>query len=221
MKILIVDDDSRIRKLLSKLLKDEFVVDCASNAEEAEMLAYSTPYNVIIVDLILPDMDGEELCSLMKARLPNVPIIAMSEKNSVSDKKKVFDNGVDDYLVKPFSSRELKMRIKAVARRIRDNSYPSILSAGNLKLNLDTKRVSINGKRVLLRRKELQLLEYILLNRGRVVSRGEILESVWDRNINPFTNTVEVHIKRLRDKLRAFEDVDYIETVYGMGYLIE
>jgi len=221
MKILIVDDDSRIRKLLSKLLKDEFIVDVAKNAEEAETLAYSTPYNVIVVDLVLPDMDGNELCSLLKARLPRTPIIAMSEAVSVSDKKRVFDSGVDDYLEKPFSTRELKMRIKAVARRIFDSSYPSVLKINDLTLNLDTKRVTIGDVKVSLRRKELQLLEFLMLNRGRVVNRGEILESVWDRNVNPFTNTVEVHIKRLRDKLKKFSKDDYIETVYGMGYLVE
>ena len=153
MKILIVDDDSRIRKLLSKLLKDEFIVDVAKNAEEAETLAYSTPYNVIVVDLVLPDMDGNELCSLLKARLPRTPIIAMSEAVSVSDKKRVFDSGVDDYLEKPFSTRELKMRIKAVARRIFDSSYPSVLKINDLTLNLDTKRVTIGDVKVSLRRK--------------------------------------------------------------------
>jgi len=221
MKILIVDDDSRVRKLLSKLLKDEFIIDCASNATEAEMLAYSTPYDTILVDLTLPDMDGNELCSLIKTRLPSVPVIAMSDNLSISDKKRVFDNGVDDLLIKPFSVRELKMRIKAVARRFKKIASTPILSVGNLKLNLDNKRVFIDENRVNLRRKELQLLEFLLNNRGRVVGRGEILESVWDRNVNPFTNTVEVHMKRLRDKLKKANGKDYIETVYGLGYMIE
>lgn len=221
MKILIIDNDPRVRNVLNTLLKDEFIVDTASNAEEAESLAYSTPYDAIITADILPDMDGSVLCSLLKTRLPETPIIVISSNSSVSDKEKLFNKGIDDYIVKPVSSRELRMRIHAVVRRQQKEAYPFELEVKDLKIDLKTKKVTINDQRVMLRRKEFQLLEFLLVNKGRVINRGELLESVWDRNVNPFTNTVEVHIKRLRDQLKKYSNEEHIETVYGLGYLVE
>lgn len=221
MKILLVDDDSRIRALLKQMLKDEFIVDVATNGSEAEELVYSSHYDVVILDLVLPDIDGAELCSLIKTRLKNLPVIIISGKSGVNDKDRAFDKGADDYLVKPFGSRELKARIRAVVRRGSFESYPTELGIRDLKFDINKKLATYKNTRINLRKKEMQLLEYLLLNKGRVITRTEILENVWDMNANPFTNTVDVHIKRLRDKIERRYNERYIQTIHSLGYLVE
>ena len=220
MKVLLIDNDPRIVKKLLRILTDTYIVDVARNAEEGEQLAYATHYDLILMESYLPDMDGEDLCSIIKTRV-KVPIIVMSRSDAVSDKEKLFDRGADDYIVKPINPRELKVRMKAAIRKDSRPAPIQILQAKNLVIDTKKRMVLYKGERIKLRKKEYQLLEYLIYNKGRVVSRTEILESVWDMNANPFTNTVEVHIKRLRDKLEKPFGEKYIETVHGMGYLVE
>lgn len=221
MKILLVDDDSRIRALLKQMLKDEFIIDIASSGEEAENLAYNSHYDAIILDLVLPDIQGDDLCALIKARIKNIPVIIISGKSSILDKDRAFEKGADDYLVKPFGSRELKARIKAVTRRGQIDTNNNKLELRDLKFDINKKLAVYKDQRINLRKKEMQLLEFLLSNKGRVITRNEILENVWDMNANPFTNTVDVHIKRLRDKIEKRYKERYIQTVHGLGYLVE
>ncbi len=221
MKILVIDQDPRTRRRLKRVLENDYIVDFAQTASEGELLAYSNAYDLILLDLYLPDVNGDDFCAVLKSRLKDVPIIMISTKTTIADKENALNKGADDFIEKPFNSRELRARIKAVSRRRGKPTRNPILSVRNLKYNVDKRLVTYKGKRLKLRRKELQLLEFLLINKGIVVTRSEILENVWDMNINPFTNTVEVHIKRLRDKIEKPFNEKYIETIHGIGYIID
>lgn len=221
MKILVVDDDPRILKTFKRSLSDEFIVDVASTGQESEYLAYNNYYDVIILDLILPDIDGEDLARFFKNRIPETPIIAVTGKQSVNDKQYAFENGVDNYLTKPVSSRELKSRLKALVRRKPENAkkVSTQIEVRDLKFDRSKKMIFYKNEWVRLRKKELLLLEYLIINKGRVVSRDDILENVWDSETNPFTNTIDVHIKRLGEKIEDPFNEKFIHTIHGMGYI--
>lgn len=221
MKVLLVDDDLKLRNLLRQMLKDEFTVDHAENGKEAKKKALDTHYDALILDLVLPDVNGADLCKELKDQLNDIPVIIISGKSAIADKDKAFDAGADDYLVKPFSSRELKARIKAIVRRSHPTQSLKEIRVRDLSVDLHKRIATYKDKRLSLCRKEYQLLEFLVVNRGRVISRSEILEHVWEIDANPFTNTVDVHIKRLRDKVDNAYKEKYIETVHGLGYLIE
>ena len=168
-------------------------------------------------------MDGEDLCALIKARVKNTPIMIISGKQSVADKDLAFNKGADDYLVKPFDIKELKSRMNVLIRRssVGDTKTLDNLTLRGISIDRMRRKALYKKERIKLRKKELLLLEFLLLNRGRILTRNEILENVWDSNINPFTNTVDVHIKRLRDKIEKPYNESFIETVHGVGYLVE
>ena len=222
MKILINDPDPRVRKSLQRILETEFIIDVTTCAKDAEDLLYQNHYDLLITDTVLPDIEGDHFINLIKAHMKDLPIIVISNRSTVSDKNFAFEQGADDYLVKPINSVELKARIKALIRR--SGSTPIDLKE-NIKIRdlfLDTAKRMIfyKGKRLMLRKKELQLLEYMMRSKGRIVTRHEILEHVWESSANPYTNTVEVHLKRIRDKIEKPGEEKYIETIHGMGYLI-
>ncbi len=221
MKILIIDQDPRAQSKLKRVLSDDYIVDTAETAEKGEMLTYESKYDAIIIDMVLPDMDGQDLCSMLKARMKNTPILILTNLDSVSDKERAFENGADDYLVKPVNTRELKARLKASIRKSPRLDELGVLKVRDLVMDLDKRLVSYRGERVDLRKKEMQVLEFLMFNKGRVVTRMEVLENVWDMNTNPFTNTVEVHIKRIRDKIDLRFNDSFIYTRHGIGYLFE
>ncbi len=222
MKVLVIDDDQRIRKSLNRILKDDYIVDVAKSASEGEELAYNSYYDAIVLDMSLPDMAGDDLASLFKTKIPNTPIIAISDHCSINDKNIAFEKGVDDFLIKPINGRELKSRVKVHIRKNnpdKNETTLKVLKVRNLTLDRERKMVFYKEERLSLRKKELQILEYFMLNPNRVISRSDILEYVWEADTNPFTNTVDVHIKRLRDKLETAFGEKYFETVHGMGYI--
>lgn len=222
MKILVLDPDPRIRKNLEKILADEFVIDTASCARDAEELFSSSVYDLLLMDLILPDIDGEHFINLIRAEYKNLPVIVISNKSHVSDKNIAFDHGADDYIVKPINNLELRSRIKAqIRRKNRFEEKSEDLRIRDLLYDRNKRMAFYKDKRLTLRKKELMLLEFLLINRGRVVTRMEILENVWDASASPFTNTVEVHLKRLRDKIEKPFSEKYIETIHGLGYVLE
>lgn len=222
MRILLADSDPRVQKKLLRVLSDDYIVDVVETGEEAERNTYAFPYDLVLMDLVLPDISGDHLCRLIKARIPHLPIIIISSKATMADKENAFDKGADDYLVKPISTRELKARMKVLIRRSKiDLDSEDILELRDLKFDTKKRQITYKNDRLRLRKKEMQLLEFFMRNQGTILTRGELLEHVWDMNINPFTNTVEVHIKRLREKIEVPYGVRFIETIHGVGYLME
>lgn len=222
MKILIIDPDPRTGQRLLRVLKEDYIVDFAMNAKDAEELLYTSHYDLMITDLNLPDINGEDFVNLIRTNIKELPIMVLSGKMAVSDRDFAFEKGADDYMIKPLNTIELKARIKALLNRKpnREKSLKEILELRDLVLDRAKRMSFYKNERLRLRKKEMQLLEYLLENQGRVVTRGEILERVWDSSANPFTNTVEVHLKRLRDKIEKPYNEKFIETVHGFGYMM-
>lgn len=221
MRILVVEDEKDIAVFLKKNLKAEcFVVDVAACGEKGLMLATTNDYDVIILDYILPKYNGLDICRQLRMSGKTVPIIILSVKSTPTDKTELLNAGADDYLAKPFSFEELLARIRALLRR------PSAIKEEVLQVDdliLDSRRhiVKRGKEEVYLTRKEFALLEYLMKNQGTVLSRAMILEHVWDMNADPFSYTIESHIRSLRRKLRVDKGRDLIHTVCGRGYKIE
>ncbi len=222
MKILVVEDEKELRKLLRATLEAErFVVDTAADGEEGVYLAQTNEYDLIIMDKVMPEKDGLQACREIRDDGIKTPILFLSVKTETMTKVTALDAGADDYLTKPFSVDELLARVRALLRRPHDMTG-DILTADNLTLDTRKHRVS-RGERddIRLTRKEFMLLEYLLRNRGAVMSRAQIMEHVWDINADPFSNTIEAHILSLRKKIDFPGEKKLIITVPGCGYKIE
>jgi len=222
MRILLVEDDLKIASFILKGFKEVgFAVDHAIDGEEGLHLAISEPYDTAIIDIMLPKLDGLELIEKLRRRNINTPVIILSAKRSVDDRVKGLQTGSDDYLIKPFSFSELLARVQALIRRASGTSEPTSLVVGDLSMNLLTREVIRGGKRIDLQPKEFALLEYLMRNAGRVVSKTMIMEHVWDYNFDPQTNVVEARICRLRDKVDKGFDKKLIHTLRGAGYVLK
>lgn len=220
MKILLVEDNHDIRETLRENLESElFTVDCVDNGESGSYMARTNYYDLIIMDYMLPRRNGLQVCKEIRNANRNAPIIMVSVCDRVPEKVALLEAGADDYLQKPFSFRELLARIRAITRRPQSFNT-STLSIDDVDLDITKQSVIRNGKRVYLTRKEFMLLECFARNRGRVVSRGYINESVWQNDSNPFSNTIEAHVRNLRKKLDGGR-ADLIKTVPGRGYIVE
>ena len=221
MRLLIVEDEKEIQNILKKGLKAEcFAVDTADDGKEGLELALINEYDIIILDNVLPFKQGIDVCKELRTAGKTTPIIMLSVKSETTTKVELLNAGADDYLTKPFSLEELLARIRALLRRPKDIKG-DVLKTDNLVL--DTKRHSVKrGKEdIYLTRKEFMLLEYLLRNKNIVLSRGMILEHVWDMNADPFSNTIESHILSLRKKI-DFKNMDkLIQTISGRGYKIK
>src|ERR1051325_9000211 len=201
MRILIIEDEKEIASFVMSGLKAEnFAVDWASDAEKGLWLARTNDYDLIILDIKLAGKDGKEICKTLRKDEKDLPIIMLSVKNETSIKVKALNCGADDYLTKPFSFEELFARVKALLRRER-KIVATILKVGDLIVDLNARRVERDGKPIHLNKKEFSLLEYLIRNTGSVLTRAMILEHVWDMNTDPFTNTVDVHVRFLRQKI--------------------
>ncbi len=222
MLILLVEDDVKIASFIVKGLKSAgYAVDHAPDGEEGLHLALSRPYDAAVIDIMLPRRDGLSLITNMRAKKVNTPVIILSAKGSVDDRVKGLQAGGDDYLPKPFAFSELLARVQALIRRASDASDPTQLALGDLSVNLLTREVTRGGRRIALQPLEYSLLEYLLRNSGRIVSKTMIMEHVWDYNFDPQTNVVEARISRLRDKIDRGFDRKLIHTVRGVGYVLK
>jgi len=223
MKILIVEDDSKIASFISKgLTQAGFTVDSRESAEESLSLIENSSYDLIIVDIMLPGMDGIELIEKLRVKGYNMPILILSARQSVDDKVRGLKRGGDDYLTKPFSFTELLARVQALLRRtsrISENS--SKLTVGNLTLNLYSHTVKRAGKKIELRPREFTLLEYLMRNAGNVLTKTMIMEKVWNYDFDPQTNIVDVLISRLRTKIDNDYEIKLIKTIRGVGYVLK
>jgi len=222
MRILLVEDDRKIASFIVKGLKAAgFAVDHAVDGEEGLHLALSEPYDIAIIDIMLPKLDGLELIERMRKEKLNTPVMILSAKGSVDDRVRGLQRGGDDYLTKPFAFSELLARVQALLRRASGLSEPARLGVGDLSMNLLTREVVRKEKKIDLQPLEFSLLEYLMRNAGRVVSRTMIMEHVWDYNFDPQTNVVEVRISRLRDKIDRDFERKLIHTVRGVGYVLK
>mgnify|MGYP001564612160 CR=1 FL=1 len=222
MRVLLVEDDIKIASFIVKGLKAAgFAVDSAVDGEEGLELALTEPYDTAIVDLMLPKRNGLSLIKEMRAEKVNTPILILSAKGSVDDRVKGLETGADDYLTKPFAFSELLARVQALIRRASGAADPARLSVGDLSINLLTREVVRAGKRIDLQPREFSLLEYLMRNAGRIVSKTMIMEHVWDYHFDPQTNVVEARISRLREKIDRDADQKLIHTVRGAGYVIK
>jgi DNA-binding response OmpR family regulator len=219
MKILLVEDNISIRNVLRMgLERENFIIDEAVDGEQGSYLARTNQYDLIILDNILPKKMGQQVCLEIREQNINVPILLLSAKNEVESKIELLNAGADDYMTKPFSFEELKTRIKTLLRRPHKIESPTI-RVGNLSINRDRHEVIKKGRKINLTRKEFALLELLMTNLNRIVSRTEIMEKVWDMNADPFSNTIEAHILNLRKKIGDLRK-KIVQNVAGKGYRI-
>jgi two-component system, OmpR family, response regulator len=222
MRLLLVEDDIKIAQFVVNGLREAgFAVDHATDGEEGLHLALTEPYDLVIVDLMLPKLDGLTLIEEVRKKKINTPVLILSAKRSVDDRVNGLSKGSDDYLVKPFAFSELLARVQALIRRSTLVTAPSELKVADLILDLHARRVFRAHKEILLQPLEFSLLEYLMRNTGRVVSKTMIMEHVWDYNFSPQTNVVEARICYLRDKIDKNFDVKLIHTVRGVGYVLK
>lgn len=221
MKILLIEDNKETAATIRNGLKEHYAIDVAYTGEDGEYQAQVNDYDLIILDLMLPDIDGVTVCKRIREGGIKTPILILTGKSQVEDKVEALDSGADDYLIKPFSFSELLARVRALLRRSPDALVTNKLFIGSLTLDVAAKTVKCKGKEIPLRRKCFRLLEYLMRNKGIVVTRSMILEHVWESSVNPMTNTVDVHIKSLRNKISKYCKAPLIKTVHGLGYKIE
>jgi DNA-binding response OmpR family regulator len=220
MKVLIVEDDKQIREFLKPSLEAEyFVVDTAEEGLTGSELARNNTYDLIILDNVLPGKNGYDICKDIRSQGKSTPIIILSVVADTPKKVDLLNCGADDYLTKPFSFEELVARIRALLRRPTEFKA-EVLVADDLQLDTAQHSVHRSGQDIYLTRKEFELLEYLMRNQGRVLSRGMIMEHVWDMNADPFSNTIETHILNLRRKIDAGGKSKLIQTLPGRGYRI-
>jgi two-component system OmpR family response regulator len=221
MRVLLVEDDHKIAAFVLKGLKAEgFAVDHAVDGQQGLHLALSEPYDAAIVDIMLPKLDGLRLIETLRREKIGTPVIILSARDTVDDRVKGLQIGSDDYLTKPFAFSELLARVQALIRRGTGASEPTKLSYADISMNLITREVFRAGTKIELQPLEFALLEYLLRNAERVVSKTMIMEHVWDYHFDPQTNVVESRIYKLREKVdRGFDD-RLIHTVRGVGYVI-
>lgn len=222
MRLLLVEDDAKTAAFVVKGLKQAaFAVDHASDGVEGLHLAQSEPYDVAIVDIMLPKLDGLSLIAELRKNNRQLPVIVLSARGSTNDRVKGLEIGSDDYLTKPFAFSELLARVQALLRRASGVAEPTRLTVGDLSLDLLTRQVERGAAKIELKPREFALLEYLMRNANRVVSKTMIMEHVWDYNFDPHTNVVEACVCRLRDKVdKGFAEAKLIHTIRGMGYVI-
>lgn len=221
MRVLVVEDDAKIADFVVVGLRQAgFAVDRAADGDEGLHLAVTEPYDTAVVDVMLPKLDGLSLIEEMRRRKVNTPVLILSAKRTVDDRVKGLQKGGDDYLTKPFVFAELLARVQALIRRASGVTEPTRLLVGDLVLDLLTREVTRAGQRIDLQPREFSLLEYLMRNAGRVLSKTLILEHVWDYHFDPQTNVVDVLVSRLRSKVDKDQSEKRIQTVRGVGYVL-
>ncbi|MGB8192547.1 MAG: response regulator transcription factor [Chitinophagaceae bacterium] len=223
VKILLVEDEKKIAETLKKgLTEQNYYVELCYDGLIGKKLFETSRFDIIILDINIPGINGYELCKYIRNRNERIPIIMLTALNSTDDKIEGFDAGADDYLVKPFDFKELLVRIRALLKRIYQMPQTgNLLKVDDVVMNMDSKEVTRSGKPIALTAKEFQLLEYLVRNRNRVVSRADIALNVWDIDFDTKTNVIDVYVNFLRKKLDREFDQKLIHTQVGMGYILK
>jgi len=222
MRILLVEDDVKIASFVVKGLRAAgYAVDHAIDGENGLHMALTEPYDAAIIDIMLPKLDGLSVIEEMRKERVNSPVIILSAKGSVDDRVRGLQKGSDDYMTKPFAFSELLARVQALIRRAGGHAETTRLTVGDLSMDLITREVTREGRKIELQPMEFSLLEYLMRNAGRVVSKTMIMEHVWDYNFDPQTNVVEARICRLRDKIDRDFSKKLIHTIRGVGYVLK
>ena len=224
MRILSIEDDQEVASYISKGLEQEgHTVDTAHNGKDGLFLATTEDYDILIVDRMLPELDGLTIIKTIRGAGNNTPVLILSALGEVDDRVKGLRSGGDDYLVKPFAFAELLARIEVLAKRgvYANDTSENKLHAADLELDLLSRKVKRGDQSIELQSREFRLLEYLLRHKGQVVTRTMLLEHVWDYHFDPQTNVIDVHISRLRTKIDKGFDHQIIRTVRGAGYIIE
>ncbi len=230
MRVLLVEDDSKISKFLENGMKQAgYAIDVAEDGETARDFISTTSYDLVISDIMLPKLDGLALIEDFRKKDQRTPVLFLTAKRSVDDRVKGLQLGADDYLTKPFSLSELLARVQALLRRTNLNtqqtnsvgSNATMLSVADLSLDLISREVVRGGKKIELQLKEFSLLEYFLRNQGRVLSKSQILERIWNYQFDPQTNVVDVLVYRLRNKIDKDFDKKLIQNIRGVGYVLQ
>jgi len=221
MRVLVIEDDAETGFYLRRGLREQgHVVDIATNGRDGLFMATSEAYDILIVDRMLPHLDGLSVVKTARATGLKTPVLFLTTMSGVGDRVEGLEAGADDYLVKPFAFAELSARINALARRPPMAQVETVLKVADLEMDLISREVRRAGQDIDLQPREFRLLEYLMRNAGRVVTRTMLLESVWDFHFDPKTNIVETHISRLRSKIDRGFDTELIETVRGSGYIL-
>jgi len=219
MRVLVVEDNQKLAGYLKKALEQKsYAVDCVYDGETGEKRATFGEYDLVILDIMLPKKDGIAVCRDLRAQNVNLPIIMLTAKGELDNKVEGLDSGADDYLVKPFGLEELFARIRALLRRPNEKK-PEVLQVKDLAIDNALHQVRLRGEKLELTLKEYAVLEHLVRNKGRILTRDQILDHCWNFAYDSFSNIVDVYIKRLRKKLND-KDEKYVKTVRGVGYLL-
>ena len=222
MKILLIEDEPKVASFIKKGLEEQtYEVEQAYDGTFGIKLALQNDYDLIILDIILPNMSGLEVCREIRKHKKSVAVLMLTALGSTDDKIIGLDAGADDYLTKPFEFKELLARIRALTRRGNESIYSEKLSIADLELDMGTKIASRGGKPINLTAREFALLQYLLRNQGRVISRVDITEQVWETSFDTGSNVIDVYINFLRKKIDKGHDIKLIHTLVGMGYVLK
>lgn len=221
-RILVIEDERKVASFIEQGLKEnDFEVEVAYDGVQGKLLALTQPFDLLIIDLNLPSISGIQICQEVRKKYPDLPVIILTALGAIEDKMEAFSAGADDYVVKPFDFRELLARVKVFLKRSSDKSEASMLQVADLEINLDEKVVTRAGNTIELTPREFNLLAFLMRNKGKVVSRVDIAEAVWDINFDTGTNIIDVYVNFLRKKVDRDFEQKLILTKPGMGYILK
>lgn len=221
MKVLVIEDNEALAERIKQTLGKQYLVDIVHTGEEGLSQLQTITYEVVVLDLGLPDIHGLQVCKNIRAGGVLTPILILTAIDDIQSRVQLLDSGADDYVTKPFNGAELKARVSALARRRPDTYVGTTLMVADLEIDIARRQVRRSGVLVPLRRKEFDILQYLVSNQGRAVSREMIIDHAWENSQDRWNNSVDVHIKRLRDKIDRPFPRPLIKTAYGIGYMVE
>lgn len=221
MRLLLVEDNLALTRRLERYLSKQFDVQVAHTGSEGQQMAQTDAFDIVVLDLSLPDIYGQEVCAVLRQNSITTPILILSAEGSVASKVRLLEEGADDYLPKPFEAPELMARIKALIRRRQAGPIVSVLKAGDLVIDPRKRTVERAGIPIELRRKEFEILEYLMRNRGIVITQAMLLDRIWNPDKEVWSNTLRVHMKHLRDKIDRPFATPLIRTARGIGYVLD